>query len=321
MKAIGAAIERHWSTSESGDTEAEHAIYADGAILDYPQSGERFSGRARNSSLRVAVGPLERELLLVDLPAWHPSIRERAASRGRETGSSAEVNVASSDVRHEPAEVLPGHGVRRIGGRSDQIEELSSARNGDGFELVAKQEVGRGGCAVDERERPRYRERLEKRAHGGDPDSSGDQKYSVAGAPPFGHGTVRPLHQYARSGSERLKEAGAVAGLLHGEAKVAVCRRSGERERMRGDPIRSSQEPPAEELTRFCLQFIEMAASHADAHGARASYVDRFDAEPVPPCLQQRFEHAVSQQERETDGVHATPEKLDEWFPGEIRPG
>ena len=40
------AIEEHWRASEAGDTEAEHAVYADDAILDYPQSGERFRGRA-----------------------------------------------------------------------------------------------------------------------------------------------------------------------------------------------------------------------------------------------------------------------------------
>ena len=41
-----AAIEEHWRASEAGDTEAEHAVYAEDAILDYPQSGERFRGRA-----------------------------------------------------------------------------------------------------------------------------------------------------------------------------------------------------------------------------------------------------------------------------------
>lgn len=40
-----ARIEEHWRASESGDTDAEHEIYADDAILDYPQSGERFRGR------------------------------------------------------------------------------------------------------------------------------------------------------------------------------------------------------------------------------------------------------------------------------------
>ena len=39
------AIEEHWRASEAGETKAEHAVYAEDAILDYPQSGERFRGR------------------------------------------------------------------------------------------------------------------------------------------------------------------------------------------------------------------------------------------------------------------------------------
>ncbi len=40
------AIEEHWAASESGDSELEHRLYAEDAILDYPQSGERFVGRS-----------------------------------------------------------------------------------------------------------------------------------------------------------------------------------------------------------------------------------------------------------------------------------
>ena len=49
---IRAAIEEHWQASERGDTEAEHAIYAAEAVLDYPQSGERFRGRATIAAQR-----------------------------------------------------------------------------------------------------------------------------------------------------------------------------------------------------------------------------------------------------------------------------
>src|ERR1700733_8078750 len=42
-----ARIEQHWTASESGDIDTEHAIYASDAILDYPQSGERFRSRAK----------------------------------------------------------------------------------------------------------------------------------------------------------------------------------------------------------------------------------------------------------------------------------
>jgi hypothetical protein len=47
-----AAIEQHWQASEDGDIETEHAIYADDAILDYPQSGERFLGRTKIAAHR-----------------------------------------------------------------------------------------------------------------------------------------------------------------------------------------------------------------------------------------------------------------------------
>jgi hypothetical protein len=40
-----AQLEQHWQASDHGDTETENAIYAADAILDYPQSGERFRGR------------------------------------------------------------------------------------------------------------------------------------------------------------------------------------------------------------------------------------------------------------------------------------
>jgi hypothetical protein len=47
-----AALEEHWRASESGDTEAEHAVYATDAILDYPQSGERFRSRTTIAAQR-----------------------------------------------------------------------------------------------------------------------------------------------------------------------------------------------------------------------------------------------------------------------------
>jgi hypothetical protein len=45
-RAVERRIREHWLASERGDIEAEHEIYAEDATLDYPQSGERFVGRA-----------------------------------------------------------------------------------------------------------------------------------------------------------------------------------------------------------------------------------------------------------------------------------
>ena len=44
-EAMRAALQRHWQASDTGDFEAEHAIYREDALLDYPQSGERIRGR------------------------------------------------------------------------------------------------------------------------------------------------------------------------------------------------------------------------------------------------------------------------------------
>ncbi|HEY4372405.1 MAG TPA: nuclear transport factor 2 family protein [Burkholderiales bacterium] len=44
-QAIRLALERHWQASDASDFEAEHEIYRDDAVLDYPQSGERIHGR------------------------------------------------------------------------------------------------------------------------------------------------------------------------------------------------------------------------------------------------------------------------------------
>jgi hypothetical protein len=56
---IRARIERHWEASERGDLDAEQEIYAADAILDYPQSGERFRGRSTIQAQRDG-NPAER---------------------------------------------------------------------------------------------------------------------------------------------------------------------------------------------------------------------------------------------------------------------
>lgn len=51
---LRAALDAHWQASAAGDLEAEHALYAEDAICDYPQSGERILGRANLQALRGA---------------------------------------------------------------------------------------------------------------------------------------------------------------------------------------------------------------------------------------------------------------------------
>ena len=59
-----ARIEQHWQASESGDADTEHAIYAADAILDYPQSGERFLGRSKIQAQRGG-HPAERHFTIL----------------------------------------------------------------------------------------------------------------------------------------------------------------------------------------------------------------------------------------------------------------
>jgi len=49
---IREALNAHWSASAAGDANAEHDIYDDDAICDYPQSGERIFGRKNLQALR-----------------------------------------------------------------------------------------------------------------------------------------------------------------------------------------------------------------------------------------------------------------------------
>ena len=44
-QAVRTLLELHWAASDAGDFAAEHAIYREDAVLDYPQSGERLRGR------------------------------------------------------------------------------------------------------------------------------------------------------------------------------------------------------------------------------------------------------------------------------------
>jgi len=49
-----AALQRHWAASDADDFVAEHAIYAEHAVLDYPQSNERLRGRQAIQASRMA---------------------------------------------------------------------------------------------------------------------------------------------------------------------------------------------------------------------------------------------------------------------------
>jgi hypothetical protein len=51
---IREALNRHWAASDANDFDAEHDIYRDDAVLEYPQSGERIRGRHNIQASRDA---------------------------------------------------------------------------------------------------------------------------------------------------------------------------------------------------------------------------------------------------------------------------
>ena len=46
------ALDQHWAASASGDLEAEHQVYDDNVVCEYPQSGEKIRGRHNLQALR-----------------------------------------------------------------------------------------------------------------------------------------------------------------------------------------------------------------------------------------------------------------------------
>ena len=53
-QSLRLALERHWKASDAGEFDAEHDIYREDAVLDYPQSGERIRGRRNIQASRFA---------------------------------------------------------------------------------------------------------------------------------------------------------------------------------------------------------------------------------------------------------------------------
>ncbi|BBX45415.1 nuclear transport factor 2 family protein [Mycobacterium cookii] len=51
---VRAALSRHWTASDANEFEAEHEIYSEEAVLEYPQSGERIRGRRNIQASRTA---------------------------------------------------------------------------------------------------------------------------------------------------------------------------------------------------------------------------------------------------------------------------
>jgi hypothetical protein len=51
---VRAALQNHWAASDANDFAAEHQIYREDAVLEYPQSGERIRSRHNIQASRAA---------------------------------------------------------------------------------------------------------------------------------------------------------------------------------------------------------------------------------------------------------------------------
>jgi hypothetical protein len=120
-----AAIEEHWRASEVGEVEAEHAMYAEDAVLDYPQSGERFRGRATIAAQRGA-HPADRHFTVLRIsgggdlwvsecvitydgtPSYSVSIMELAGGRVAHETQYFAALFPAPDSRAGLAEQIPG---------------------------------------------------------------------------------------------------------------------------------------------------------------------------------------------------------------------
>jgi hypothetical protein len=116
---IRAAIEEHWRASERGDIEAEHAVYASDGVLDYPQSGERFRGRAAISAQRGG-HPADRHFTVLRIitydgvPSYSVSIMEFDHEHVvHETQFFAD-GFGAPEWRANLAEPMPGRTITRV---------------------------------------------------------------------------------------------------------------------------------------------------------------------------------------------------------------
>jgi hypothetical protein len=57
---IRVLLDRHWSASNAGDQDAEHDIYAEDVVVEYPQSGEIIRGKRNIQELRTKYPAAER---------------------------------------------------------------------------------------------------------------------------------------------------------------------------------------------------------------------------------------------------------------------
>jgi len=101
-QTVRLALQRHWEASDRSDFEAEHDIYHDDAVLDYPQSGERIRGR-RNIQQSRTVQPNTKRFAVRRMIGADPALRSGSDGRvaslaGARSLGSARNSSSDSDV-------------------------------------------------------------------------------------------------------------------------------------------------------------------------------------------------------------------------------
>jgi hypothetical protein len=101
-REIRAALDRHWAASDANDFEAEHRIYREDAVLDYPQSRERIRGRHNIQASRRAQPNKKRFTVQRILGAADLWITELVLTYdGRPTYAVSIMEFADGKVVHE----------------------------------------------------------------------------------------------------------------------------------------------------------------------------------------------------------------------------
>jgi hypothetical protein len=92
-----ALMERYWAAAEANDMETMHGLRDEGFIVDFPQTGERLSGRAV----------------------------VRAFEESHDTGASFELTGLVGD-----GDVWTAQGVMRTGEQATYVVSINELRNG-----------------------------------------------------------------------------------------------------------------------------------------------------------------------------------------------
>ena len=122
---IRAALDRHWAASDANDSEVEHEIYHDDAVLEYPQSGERIRGRRNIQASRFAQPNKKRFTVrrVLGLPTFgslNSSLHTTACRLTRSVSWSSE--TGRLPVRPSTSAIPSSRGPRALNGSSGCAE-------------------------------------------------------------------------------------------------------------------------------------------------------------------------------------------------------